>query len=62
MVLCGVAAAQEPCGKLEAAADPTGRDHALGISRQWDYCALAGLPGELEPRCSCAPGNRISGR
>lgn len=36
--LCVMPQPQEPCGNLEAAADPTGRDHALGISRQWDYC------------------------
>eukprot|EP00913_Durusdinium_trenchii_P009727 g9139.t1 len=31
---------QEPtCSKLEAAQDPTGRNHALGVQgRMWDYC------------------------
>ncbi|CAK9045869.1 unnamed protein product [Durusdinium trenchii] len=37
---CRIGAEEEPtCSKLEAAQDPTGRNHALGVQgRMWDYC------------------------
>ncbi|CAE7614658.1 rpl22 [Symbiodinium natans] len=37
---CRIGSAEDPtCAKLDAADDPTGRDHALGVQgRQWDYC------------------------
>jgi len=64
---CRVGTSEEPsCGELEAASDPTGRDHALGVQgRMWDYC----VPHQMEQPdtqegveeltshlgCECAP-------
>ena len=41
---CAVGCQEPSCGKLEAASDPTGRDHALGEQgRMWDYCTFLRL-------------------
>jgi len=66
---CRVGTAEEPtCMKLDAATDPSGRDHSLGVQgRHWDYCVPpAEMEGKEESKaeaeeltshlgCECAP-------